>query len=107
MNESRAGQPFDAKWYPQIVREKCEERRYATKGVEFWCIEVGVKRTSRTFRDGLEGKNVSLILGSTNVSKLSGLEDESDAEIEYQNNRYKVVACEYDRLAGKYTIALS
>lgn len=104
--ESRAGQRFDAVRYPQITSEAGEERRYGSKGITFWCTELTVKRTSRAFRDGLEGKNFTIILGSTNCSKLKGLENESDAQIDYDGNRYSVVACEYNRLRKTYTIAL-
>jgi len=105
MVENRAGQPETGRWYAQIVSEEGEERRFSTKGIDFWCAEIQASKTTRTFRDGLESKTYSVILGSTNVSKLISIKD--GAQVDYRGNRHKVIASDYDRLSGKYVLALS
>jgi hypothetical protein len=105
--ESPAGQPFNGTLYTQIVTEDGEVKGYILKGIDFWCREIKAQQCSRQFRSNIEGKTVSVFLGSTNVSKLKGLDTETDAQIVYNGFRHKVVSAEFDHIKGIYTIALS
>jgi len=105
MNEIRAGQPETATWYPTITTDGGEERRTDTEGVSFWCQEIQPEKTSRAFRDGIEGKTCSVVIASTNISKIQGIQD--GAKVDYAGKRRTVVQADYDRKRRVMTIALS
>lgn len=107
MIENRAGQPDNAVWYPNIVSESGEQNNTSIEGVKFWCAQTQAQRCSRQFRANIEGKTISLVLGSTNVSKLKGIEDENNAYVVYNKKKYKVAYAEYDALQGRYSVALT
>lgn len=106
MSENRAGQPYIATWHNQVVSDDGSVRNYDLVGVKFWCAPTQAKRCSRSFRSNIEGKQVTLILGSTNVSNLKGIEDESDVMVIYKNSKYRVEYVEYDEFNQRYTVAL-
>jgi len=106
MIENRAGQPFVATWHSQVVSENGQKRSYDLEGTTFWCAPVSASKCSRSFRNNIEGKSISMVLGSTNVSKLSGIEKENDVMVIYRKNKYRVEYAEFDELAGKYMVAL-
>jgi hypothetical protein len=106
MIENRAGQPYTATWHKQVVSGDKSIRNFELEGTSFWCAPTQAKRCSRSFRSNIEGKQITLILGSTNVSKLKGIEDESDVMVIYKNSKYKVSYTEYDDFNQRYTVAL-
>ena len=103
--ENKAGQPFNAIWYEQIVSDDGQIVGYDLEGTEFWCTKTSASRTSKQFRSGIEGKTVNMILGSTNVSKLIGIEE--GAKVLFQNKKYQVSYVEYDDLKEIYMVALT
>lgn len=107
MIENRAGQPFTAIWFPAIVTKDGQERNYDVEGKSFWCTKTSPQRCSRQFRNNIEGKTITMVLGSTNVSKLKGIEDDSDATVVFHSKKYKVTYAEYDDLKGTYSVALT
>jgi hypothetical protein len=103
--ESPAGQPYKAAWYPEIVVKDGEEKRYSTTPTEFWCMELEPARTSKQFRDGIEGKAYTCIIASTNVSKLEGVKE--GAQVDYDGAKRKVQYASFDKVRKIWTIALS
>jgi hypothetical protein len=106
MVENRAGQPFTASWHLQVTSDDGEKRKYDLEGTKFWCAPTQAKRCSRSFRSNIEGKQITLILGSTNVSKLKGIDRENDIMVIFKNSKYRVEYVEYDEFNQRYTVAL-
>lgn len=102
--EDRGGQPFEATWYARTPSESGEELRADSTGMTFWCMETQGKGTSRAFYQQIQGTSYSLILQSTNLSKLQGIED--GLKVDYNGHSYKVSACRFDRVMGRWEIAL-
>lgn len=107
MHENRAGQPYDATWHKAVVTEDGSKKNYEKEGTKFWCVPTQAQRCSRQFRTNIEGKTISMILGSTNVSKLKGIEEDNDSVVIFENKRYRVSYAEYNMLERKYTVALT
>jgi hypothetical protein len=103
--ECRAGQTETATWHRMITTNEGEESRSTQQPVDFWCSSVGASKTGKTFRDGLEGKQYSAVIVSTNVSKLMGIEE--GAQVDYRGARRNVVAVDFDPLRKLWTIALT
>jgi len=103
--ENPAGQPFKATWYAQITSEDSMIKNYDQEGEEFFCTIVQIEKTNRNFRTNIESKTVNLILGSTNISKLVGIEE--GARVVFRNKRYNVAYTDFDELKGKYLVALT
>jgi len=104
-NENPAGQPCKATWYEQVISEDGQIKNYNQEGEEFFCTVVQPERTSRTFRTNIESKSVNLILGSTNISKLVGIEE--GARVVFRNKRYDVAYADFDESKGRYLVALT
>jgi hypothetical protein len=114
--EIRAGQPFDAVWYPPLSGDNGQEQRSSKLGSTFWCKETTAGQTSREFRSGVEGKSFSCILASTNVSKLRDViivEGQEPVRIDdggsvfYDGSKRNVAYAQFDKARGVYYIALN
>lgn len=75
MMELRAGQNETAKWFPQIASLDGQEARAFVEPSVFWCVRSTAARTDRTFREGVQSHAGSIVLASTNVSKLANVEN--------------------------------
>jgi len=103
--ESRAGQNETASWAKQATTKDGQERRGVFEDIEFWCAPTAAEKTTRSFRDGLESKQYSVIIVSTNVSKLVGIQE--GAHVTYKGGRRTVVSADYDSKRKLWTLALS
>jgi len=75
MMELRAGQNETAKWFPQVTSLQGQEARRSVEPSVFWCVRSTAARTDKTFRETMEGRNNSIVLASTNLSKLVDIEN--------------------------------
>lgn len=114
--EIRAGQPYDAVWYPPQSVDDGQEQRASRLGSTFWCKETAAGQTTREFRSGIEGKSFSCILATTNVSKLhkviinAGEEPvsvEDGGTVLFDGAKRNVVYAQFDKPHGVYYIALN
>lgn len=103
--EIRSGQASIATWHKPIHGLNNESLRYDVDGVTFWCAEAAVSNTSKSFRDGIQGKDVSVILVSSNVSKLEGVDSALGAVV-YKGARRLIVSAAYDSDKHFYTLGL-
>jgi len=104
-NENKAGQPYTAKWYYPIASEKGQEQRMTTIPSVFWCAQITAEKSSRSFRDGLQGATYSAVLQTTNVSKLVGIR-ELGGKILYDGGLRNIVYSELSVDKRIYTIAI-
>ena len=74
--ELRAGQNETAKWFPQVASLNGQEARASVEPHVFWCVRSTAARTDRAFRDGVQAHAGSIVLASTNLSKLVNVEHE-------------------------------
>jgi len=73
--ELRAGQNETAKWFPQIASVQGQEARASVEPYVFWCIKTNASKTDRAFRDSVQQHSHSIVLASTNLSKLTNIEN--------------------------------
>lgn len=114
--EIRAGQPFDALWFPPLTVESGQEERASKLFSTFWCKETTAGQTSREFRSGIEGKSFSCVLASTNISKLrdviivAGQEPvriEDGGFVLFDGAKRNIAYAQFDKARGVYYIALN
>ena len=103
--ENKAGQRDTATWYKPIVSNGGEERRFEQNGTGFWCAKTSVYRTDRAFRDGIEGKRVSVTLASTNMSKIGGI-DNLGGQVLFEGHMHSVLYAHVNENGTAYYIAL-
>lgn len=72
--ELRAGQNATAKWYAQTVSVQGQEARRSVEPSVFWCVRSSVSKTDKAFRESVETHVGSIVLASTNLSKLVDIE---------------------------------
>lgn len=72
--ELRAGQNETAKWFASIPSVQGQESRVSVEPSVFWCSRSTAARTDRTFRESVESHSHSIVLASTNLSKLTDIE---------------------------------
>ena len=89
--ELRAGQNETAKWYPQVTSMQGQEARRSVDPSVFWCVRSTAARTDKTFRDAMEGRNNSVVLASTNLSKLADIENKM-GKVLYNGTLREIVA---------------
>jgi hypothetical protein len=71
---NRAGQPYKALWYKTVQTYDGEQQNATTLGIWFQCAKTQATRTSRSFRDGIEGKSFSCVIATTDTAKLKDIE---------------------------------
>ena len=89
--ELRAGQNETAKWFPQVTSVQGQEARRSVDPSVFWCVRSTAARTDKTFRDAMEGRNNSVVLASTNLSKLADIENKM-GKVLYNGTLREIVA---------------
>jgi hypothetical protein len=71
---NRAGQPYKALWYKTVQTYDGEQQNATMLGVWFQCAKTQATRTSKAFRDGLEGKTFSCVIATTDKAKVKDIE---------------------------------
>lgn len=105
MAEMRAGQPLTLKWYPSVDTVDGEQRRNSSLGTEFWARQTSPSQSTREFRNAIEGVKYSVVIASTNISKLEGIE--KGCKVLYKSALRNVESVQIDDLKGVAYIALS
>lgn len=101
----RAGQPLTLTWYENVDTVDGEQRRSSSIGTEFWAKQSTPSQATREFRGAIEGVKYSVILASTNLSKLEGLEQ--GCQVLYKSALRQVEQVTFDDIKGVAYIALS
>ena len=105
MAEMRAGQPLTLKWYPIVATVDGEERRSSSQSTDFWAKQSSPSQATREFRTAIEGVKYSVVLASTNLSKLDGIEH--GCKVLYKEALRNVEQVSIDDIRGVAYIALS
>lgn len=112
-DEIRSNQPDMAVFYPPVLTLEGEEKRYSALGSSFWCKEIQAKQTSKEFREAIESLSYSLIIGSTNISKLRDVAIDSvsyrvdnGGQVEFDNALHEIQYAKYEKARQLYYIAL-
>ena len=105
MAEMRAGQPLNLRWYPNIDTVDGEQRRGILQRYRFLGKQSSPSQATREFRSGLEGVKYSVVIVSTNLSKLEGIE--KGCKVLYKEAKRNVENVTIDDLKGIAYIALS
>ena len=93
---SRSGQPYSAVWHREVILVDGESRTTTIKGQPFYCAVTDAGRTSRSFRDGIQGRTITKVLASSNVDCLQGIEDEGGTVL-FQGNKRNIAYATIDQ----------
>ncbi len=105
MAEMRAGQPLTLKWYENVDTLDGEQRRASSLGTEFWAKQSEPSQATREFRSAIEGVKYSVVIASTNLSKLEGIE--KGCKVLYKSSLRNVETVTINGVKGVAFIALS
>ena len=89
--ELRAGQNETAKWFPQVTDKQGQEAREEVEPRVFWCVRSAATRTDRAFRESVQGLSKSIVLASTNLSKLTDIENVM-GKVLYKGTQYNIAS---------------
>lgn len=93
---SRSGQPYAAVWHRQVIIQDGEQQRSTIKGQPFYCAITDAGRTSRAFRDGIQGRTITKVIASTNVDCLANIEEDLGT-ITLQGNKRNIAYATIDQ----------
>lgn len=101
----RAGQNLTLKWFENVDTLDGEQRRASSVGTEFWAKQSSASQATREFRSAIEGVKFQVVIVTTNLSKLEGLD--KGCKVLYNNGLRNVEQVQIDTLKGVAFIALS